>query len=33
MESKLIDNERPRNGIVELWFKYLNNLNYIITNI
>jgi len=29
MESKLIDNGRPRNDIVELWFKCLNNNFYI----
>jgi len=33
MESKLIDNRRPKNDIVELWFKYLINLNNINTNL
>ena len=32
MESKLIDIGRPRNDIVELWFRYLINFNFINTN-
>jgi len=33
MESKLIDNGRSRNDIIELWFKCLINLNNINTNL
>jgi len=28
MKYKLIDNERPRNDLVELWFKCLINYKY-----
>jgi len=33
MVSKLIDNGRPRNDIVELWFKCFIYLNYINTDL
>jgi len=33
MESKLIDNRRPRNNTAEFWFQCLINLNNINTDL